>query len=284
MDIFEGLTARQIDIIRFTRSYREVEKGEVVFQEGEPARSLFTIVSGCINIVRQGLDGPACVAALGPGEVFGEMGLLSKAGRTATAEAAESSLLFEIPNDAVLSMNAACGPEATIKLLSNLVLILSDRLGKQNASKVPGPKSWLADSVAVEAQDALATVAKALPKKFLSKQVAKKCLIPGEYLCRKNDPADGFYFIHDGTLQVRDEKAGTSVPSTLDVLDGPAVTGQGAFLKRSPRNASLMAITDVSYTHFTSAEFQKMVEKRPQEALDVLMATAQYLVYWLARG
>lgn len=281
MNIFEGLTPRQLEFIRFTKKYREFEKGAQIFAEGDPAQSLFTVVTGKVDIYRHVAGGAARVIQLGPGEVFGEMGLLVHAGRTASARAAEDTMLFEITNDTVKSMQDICGPEAAMKLLQNLVVILSERLALQNVRSTRTPRSWLADTVAVETKDALDTVAKSLPKQLLSKNAKKKTLKTNEVLCREGDAADGFYFIHEGTLRVY-RKARPD--QTLDVIEGPTIAGQAAYFSGLTRNADIVATSDVTFTHFTGDEFEKMKHKHPDEALKVLFACAHYLVYWLARG
>lgn len=273
-----------MEIIRFTKQYREVPAGNLIFQEGEPAKSLFTVVGGKVEIFRQGPDGPETVIELGPDEVFGEMGLLIRAGRTASAKAAEDTLLFEISNEAVKNMGDVCGPEPTIRLMQNLVLILSERLAKQNMRSQSMPTSWLAQTIGEETKDALPTVAGALPKTLLSKSPKTHKLREGEYLCHEGGEPDGFYFVHEGTLHVSRKRPGHSTPATLQILEAPTICGQAAYFGNTKRNASIMAINEVVYSHYTASEFEKMKTKTPDKALEVLYATTQYLVYWLARG
>ena len=59
--------------------------GVVVFRQGEPADRFFQIRSGEVEVVVESPDAaPRLVARLGPGECFGEMGLLQGVPRTAT--------------------------------------------------------------------------------------------------------------------------------------------------------------------------------------------------------
>ncbi|MBI1785227.1 cyclic nucleotide-binding domain-containing protein, partial [Candidatus Sumerlaeota bacterium] len=110
MDLFSGLTAQQLGIIRHTRIYREVFPGDIIFKEGEPAASLYSIIKGKIQIYRDTVLGEVELAQMGAGEVFGEMGLLVNSGRTAAARVIEPALLFEIPNNIIEVMRQTCPP------------------------------------------------------------------------------------------------------------------------------------------------------------------------------
>ncbi len=70
------------------RTYRA---GETIIRQGEAADAFFVVVTGEVIVSRldaAGQDQPA--ARLGPGEYFGEVGLLHAAPRNATVSAAEA--------------------------------------------------------------------------------------------------------------------------------------------------------------------------------------------------
>ncbi len=62
----------------------DVPAGRLVVREGEYAREFFVIVDGAAEVVKDG----ETVAVLGPGEFFGELGLLGGDLRTASVVAA----------------------------------------------------------------------------------------------------------------------------------------------------------------------------------------------------
>jgi thioredoxin reductase (NADPH) len=65
--------------------------GEVVVREGEPADRFYMIVKGQAEATQRGSDGAQVVVnTIGPGEYFGEIGLLSDAPRLATVRAKTS--------------------------------------------------------------------------------------------------------------------------------------------------------------------------------------------------
>jgi signal transduction histidine kinase len=76
--------------------------GETVFEEGDPGDAAFFIREGSIDIVSRGRDGTERVLNhLARGELFGEMALLDRTSRSASALAREGAVLFVIPRDEV---------------------------------------------------------------------------------------------------------------------------------------------------------------------------------------
>ncbi|NQU60308.1 MAG: cyclic nucleotide-binding domain-containing protein [Rhodospirillales bacterium] len=62
--------------------------GDVIFREGDTSDTAYEIVSGTVEIGKQGGDGTVKLARLSAGEWFGEMGALDHSTRNATARAA----------------------------------------------------------------------------------------------------------------------------------------------------------------------------------------------------
>lgn len=76
---------------------RSYDEGTSIFSEGDPGDRLYTIVSGLVSIRRSGAgDENPEVATLGPGDVFGEIALVSDQPRTATAVAQTRIEVLEI--------------------------------------------------------------------------------------------------------------------------------------------------------------------------------------------
>lgn len=76
---------------------RTVEAGGMVVTEGEPGASMFAVVEGRVEVVRQMEGGVRrVVGTMGEGEFFGEMALVSEGPRMASVVAAERSVLLEL--------------------------------------------------------------------------------------------------------------------------------------------------------------------------------------------
>lgn len=71
--------------------------GDMVFREGEEAREMFVVISGEIEVLKRSKRGiDARVALLGPGDWFGEMGLLDVQARSATVRALAPARMLRI--------------------------------------------------------------------------------------------------------------------------------------------------------------------------------------------
>jgi CRP-like cAMP-binding protein len=76
---------------------REAQPGETIVQEGAQGDSMFVIVEGEAEVVRQASEGGGVtVARMGEGEFFGEMALLSEGPRLASVVAVGQVVLLEL--------------------------------------------------------------------------------------------------------------------------------------------------------------------------------------------
>ncbi len=78
------------------RFARVLKAGDVVFREGDDARTMFVIRRGKVRITKRVRGGEKTFAVLGPGEFFGEMAILNQQPRSATATATEETTLLEV--------------------------------------------------------------------------------------------------------------------------------------------------------------------------------------------
>lgn len=70
----------------------DLPAGRVLMRQGERGSEMFVLASGRVNVERDG----RMIAERGPGEVFGEMALLSEGPRVATVTTTEPSRLFVV--------------------------------------------------------------------------------------------------------------------------------------------------------------------------------------------
>jgi CRP/FNR family transcriptional regulator, cyclic AMP receptor protein len=78
------------------RLARRLSPGEHLFEEGAAGDSMFVLQSGRVRVFRRIGQTEVTLANLGPGELFGEMAVLEGLPRTATAVAAEPTLVIEL--------------------------------------------------------------------------------------------------------------------------------------------------------------------------------------------
>ena len=71
--------------------------GRVLIREGEESADAFIVHSGLLHVTRKGSDGqPRPVAELGPGEIVGEMALLTGLIRKATVTVMQDSDIYVV--------------------------------------------------------------------------------------------------------------------------------------------------------------------------------------------
>ena len=77
-----------------------MERGDVLFHEGDQGDKLYVIAEGKIKLGRTSPDGREnLLAILGPGEMFGELSLFDPGPRTATATAIAETQILGLSNE-----------------------------------------------------------------------------------------------------------------------------------------------------------------------------------------
>ena len=84
----------KIKLFRNADNFRPYKAGDVIFKEGDPGEELFIIRNGRVDI----LVGDRVVTTLEQDEVFGEMAIVDKQPRSATAIAATDCELVPVDN------------------------------------------------------------------------------------------------------------------------------------------------------------------------------------------
>jgi CRP/FNR family transcriptional regulator, cyclic AMP receptor protein len=90
--IFHDVPDEDLTVITTFATSEEVPEGRVIVKEGDYANAFMAIEDGTANVTRAGEH----VGDLGPGDIFGEIGLIEKERRTATVEATSRVKLIKI--------------------------------------------------------------------------------------------------------------------------------------------------------------------------------------------
>ena len=97
---------------------RSLAAGETLFKAGEPGDSLFIVRTGEIELFIKDTAGQKIVLTIaGPNEIFGELALLARGGRTATAIALTDTELLELDREDLLLLFERT-PAAALRLLA----------------------------------------------------------------------------------------------------------------------------------------------------------------------
>ena len=109
---------------------RNLEGGEVIFEEGDSGEFLYVIQSGEVELTRGGPSGRRLLGRLGPGEFFGEMSVVLGGRRGVRATAVTPVRLLTLDGQTLEEM-CAQRPEVAIRLIQRLagrVIDLEKRL------------------------------------------------------------------------------------------------------------------------------------------------------------
>ena len=87
--LFSGLDRRHLSSVAKLAHERSYGAGDAIVTEGDQGIGLYVIVSGRVNIKQNNQGSEIDLGTMGPGEVFGELALLTNEARQATVRAAE---------------------------------------------------------------------------------------------------------------------------------------------------------------------------------------------------
>lgn len=99
--LFSGLDDLELEKLSKVSGRKRVERGAFVVRAGESTDSLYVLLAGRAKVTNTDEDGREIILAwLGPGEFFGEMGLIDGSPRSANVVAAEACELLFLSKDA----------------------------------------------------------------------------------------------------------------------------------------------------------------------------------------
>jgi CRP/FNR family transcriptional regulator len=126
--LFKALDDEAASALQSEMSRSHMERGDVLFHEGDRGDTLYVIAEGKIKLGRTSPDGREnLVAILGPGEMFGELSLFDPGPRTMTATAVAETQLLGLGNDSLTGLLTG-RPEVAKALLA----ALAQRLRRTN--------------------------------------------------------------------------------------------------------------------------------------------------------
>ena len=97
----DGVRARIAELGKL----RQSERGAQLFNEGDPARAFFFVVSGRVKVFRLAPSGREVILEIfGPGDPVGAVASFEGFPFPAAASAAEASVILEVPRDPLLKM------------------------------------------------------------------------------------------------------------------------------------------------------------------------------------
>ncbi|MGE4062374.1 MAG: cyclic nucleotide-binding domain-containing protein [Rhodospirillaceae bacterium] len=99
-----------------TKNFRD---GEAIYRQGDESHWAFEVLEGAVELLVDGPEGLTVMARLKAGELFGELGIIDNAPRTATARARGAVTVKAIPRDEFLRQMES-DPETALKVMTKL--------------------------------------------------------------------------------------------------------------------------------------------------------------------
>jgi len=126
--LFSALDDEAAHELRQSMVALKLNKGQVLFKEGQDGDRLYVVVHGKIKLGTTSTDGREnLLSILGPGEMFGELSLFDPEPRTSTATAVTDARLVSLAHEAVIGL-VTTNPQTSLELLRRL----AQRLRKSN--------------------------------------------------------------------------------------------------------------------------------------------------------
>jgi CRP/FNR family transcriptional regulator len=124
-DLFENQPEEVLKAVLMQGQLEQYGPGDVVFGQGDEGSRLYIVKSGALEVLATPSDAsePIPVAYLGPGEVLGELALLTGSPRSASARVPERAELFTVDKPVFLDLMKTLPAFAR-----NLCLVLAKRL------------------------------------------------------------------------------------------------------------------------------------------------------------
>ncbi len=130
--LFENLLPEEFEYLAEISQIKEYKVGDIIFYEAEPGNSLFVIIEGEVEILRKDVEGNLKpIAVLKANEFFGEMSLIDKEMRSATARAKTDVKALILTSENLHSFAKIYRNGFTMVVI-NIARVMSKRLRETN--------------------------------------------------------------------------------------------------------------------------------------------------------
>lgn len=245
---FRDLDPEALDDLAVSMHSVNLQAGDVLVRQGEAGDRLFVVLDGVLEAVLERPGSPdQSLAEHGPGDIVGELALLTGGIRLATVRAASAATVAVLPRDAFDDLLDR-SPSIAITLAelgarrfrrSQLAIYLSRLFGLVDPT--------ILDDV----EDAVDFVG----------------LRSGEVLVRQGEPGDAMYIVLGGRLRVVAEVDGEE--RVLNDIGRGETVGEIALLTESARSATVYAVRDSELARVSAASFERLTQRYPEVMLQV---------------
>ena len=231
--------------------------GTIIFHQGDEPDNFYIIIRGVVEVLHQPPDAlDELIDVLGPGDYFGEVGLVRRSLRMATVRAKT--------NVDVMSMDYATFTnwiDSSPDVAAEIDSVIEERL--IIAPEVPEPLPEDEASGMLQFLDKPAE-----PEAETIIEETTEIIKKGDVILRQGDLPDKFYIIIDGFVTVSH-----TVPDgreqTIAHLTSGDYFGEIGLLDGTPRIATVTALTNVKLLSFDRDTFKTWMNKSPGSKDDI---------------
>lgn len=138
LPLFGGLSADALGCLAERCEVQPRATGDVVFGEGDPARHLYIVHEGGLEVVKRRGDGEVVLGTVGPGECIGEMSFIDMQPRSATVRATQPTTLWVWSYQSIHERYCV-DQKCAMLLVMNIARELSRRLRRADETIARGP-------------------------------------------------------------------------------------------------------------------------------------------------
>ncbi len=232
---------------------KSFDAGTNIIQQGDKPDMFYIIVKGNVEVVAQPPnDAETVLAVLGPGDYFGEVGMMTGSLRSATVRS-----LTDVNVMAMDSETFRHWVDSSPMIEDEINSLVAQRVSVEDALELI--EDELSVDIVLESSDTAVKYAERYA--------------PEEYILKQGEPADKFYIIIDGYVTVT-HTTPDGEEYVLSHLTHGDYFGEIGLLDGSKRIASVRALTPVRVVSFGRDTFLQWINKSPQSR-DEIQETAR---------
>lgn len=232
----------------------ELKMGDILFEQGATGDSLYLLIAGSLGVRVRHADGSQSeIDRLHPGDVVGEMAVLSGQQRSATVYAVNDCGLFQLSQatyEAWLAKKAetAVSPQANPPFSQQVSQQFDTRWKRIQLSHIFTNLLGELDATTLH---------------MLQAEVNWLHLTNGDIIFRQGDEPDGMYVVVNGRLRVSASSPEEGEQVLVEITPGETV-GEFALISPERRSATVYAVRETNVVHITTESFNKLVQHNPQ--------------------
>jgi len=138
--LFFGLDDHECEQLITACQVVRYPRGATIFAEGEPGKEMFVLLAGQVEIRS---TGNGVLHTVYPGEIFGEIALITPLGRTGSATASKDATLMRI-GAADIDQLLARAPRLSYQVMRHIGEVLAARLANANRRLAEAQRERLA--------------------------------------------------------------------------------------------------------------------------------------------